>query len=221
MLFIPLRWPVFIILAECPFNWSKSSLSDAKLAEGLLSQPSVFGWKIIFEATLAWAMQTFQRPTASKVLNNSWQNEKTRDNSKQGNKSNTLENHPSCYDKGPGIHEIQQLYWISRGIANLTAYLPDSCYLGLFGLKESWDMIQPLDTVFWGAEFSASDSKDLGESKLSTLVSGSVTKMVVTHEKSTVLNSERPKFPKQPPTDEGGHLTGSSDIVLYKSFLKT
>lgn len=74
--FIPLRWPVFIILAECPFNWPKSSLSDAKLAEGLLSQPSVFGWKIIFEATLAWAMQTFQRPTASKVLNNNWQNEK-------------------------------------------------------------------------------------------------------------------------------------------------
>lgn len=151
MLFIPLRWPVFIILAECPFNWSKSSLSDAKLAEGLLSQPSVFGWKIIFEATLAWAMQTFQRPTASKVLNNSWQNEKTRDNSKQGNKSNTLENHPSCYDKGPGIHEIQQLYWFSLEKLNLKRHRQlNSLLAGFLLLRTFWPQrVLRHDTASW------------------------------------------------------------------------
>lgn len=43
MLFIPLGWPAFITLAECPFDWLYSNLPDAKLAESLLSQPSVFG----------------------------------------------------------------------------------------------------------------------------------------------------------------------------------
>lgn len=42
-IFIPLGWPAFITLAECPFNWPYSNLSDAKLAECLLSQPSVWG----------------------------------------------------------------------------------------------------------------------------------------------------------------------------------
>lgn len=55
----PLRRPALIALAECLSHWPYRHLSAAKLAEPLLSQPSVSGWKMIFEANLAYAMQDF------------------------------------------------------------------------------------------------------------------------------------------------------------------
>lgn len=68
-------------------------------------------------------MQTFQRPTASKVLNNNWQNEKQKI-IVNGKKSNTLENHSSCYDKGPGSHEIITLLVFFREIESQEASPP-------------------------------------------------------------------------------------------------
>lgn len=226
--FQPLRMAAFMTLAECPFLWPQSYHSEAKLAERLLSQPSVFGWKMIFEASLACAMQTFQRPTASKVLNNSWQKRKTKDNSKQGNNNNNILEYLSfCYHKSPGVHrtiillflfrETEYQEWLStaylpvRKITQdfLTPKEPGTRYGLLIYSSEELLTRGSLETSCWECELSAFDSDG-------------IIKMAMTSGKRKTLNSKIPKFLRWPPIDEWDYLTWSSDILLYhKSFQKT
>lgn len=172
-----------------------------------------------FEASLAGALQPFQRPAASQVLNNNWPQSQGKIivNSEL---ITTLQTYLSPgYHQGPGVNKIGIFLFLFRE-TEYSEWLSTAYSSGrkitwdFFDPKRTRDNTWPLDKFFWGAEFSASDSGTLETARwdceLRTFDSGGY-KMAVTSGKSTVLNSQIPTFLRWPPTD----WMSQSDLKLW------